>query len=202
MPFSVLTAFSSITDKSPASPTYLNGKFGLLDTNIQQLNADLSTFSGTVAGPAALATLNSTLTAINSSLTAVTGGVVSNLNRSSTFTAISAVALSDRSFAYITSTSSVSMLDSTNSQRCPIGNVFLAIGASAASSVVTLAWPDALVGGWPTSLVTGTIYYANTTGGLTATPPSAASTIVMAVGVGRSVQTLAFNVTYIGSNIT
>lgn len=120
----------------------------------------------------------------------------------STFTAVASVALSDRSIAYVTSTSSLSMADSTNSLKAPVGNLWCCIGGSTASSVATFAMPGALVGGWAVSIATGSTVFLNSTGGLTATAPSAQSTIVYALGAMSSNRTLVFAPQYIASNAT
>jgi len=50
VPFSSLTIPSDITDLAPISPSYVNGKLGVYQRNVDQLNTDLSTFSATVMG--------------------------------------------------------------------------------------------------------------------------------------------------------
>ncbi len=115
-------------------------------------------------------------------------------------TGISAVTLSAGSFCFFTSTSSVSMADSTNSVKAPLANLFVALAASNASSTVTLGIAGDV--GLYTSLTTGATYFLNTTGGPTTTAPSAQSTIVYAVGVAKSAQTIVFAPTYLGSNAT
>lgn len=37
-----LTTFSNVTDGAPLSPDYLNGKFGVLDKNINEMNSSKS----------------------------------------------------------------------------------------------------------------------------------------------------------------
>jgi len=122
--------------------------------------------------------------------------------RGSTFTAVASVALSDRSVAYVTSTSSLSMADSTNSLKAPVANLWVCIGGSTASSVATFAMPGSIIGGWAVSIATGSTVYLNSTGGLTLTAPSAQSTIVYALGTMSSNRTLVFSPQYIASNQT
>ena len=51
-------------------------------------------------------------------------------------------------------------------------------------------------------LTTGGQYFLNTTGGPTATMPSAQSTIVYVIGTAVSDRTILFNPVYLGSNAT
>jgi hypothetical protein len=111
-----------------------------------------------------------------------------------------AVALSQGSFCFITSTSSVSMADSTNSLKAPVANIGLCLTASSGSNVTVTFTPCEV--GFYSSLTTGGQYFLNTSGGLTATMPSAASTIVYVLGTARSATRLVFNPVYLGSNAT
>jgi len=128
-----------------------------------------------------------------------TGGLSNFIG--SWMTVVTDRALSSRSVAYITSTSSLSMADSTVSTKCPAGNIFVTLASSGASSITTIALPGAAIGGY-LSLVTGTLYFVNTTGGPTATMPSGQSTIVYSLGVAASAGTIMFTPQYWGSNAT
>lgn len=187
MTISTLTAYTAIAEDSDATPGLWNSRFATLQQNADELNA----LGGGL----------SAITALNSALTVALTGGAANF-RGSWFTGVAAVALSDRSLAYVTSTSSLSMADSTNSLKAPVANLWVCLGGSAASSVATFGMPGAIIGGWAVSIATGSTVFLNTTGGLTLTAPSAQSTIVYALGAMSSNRTLVFSPQYLASNAT
>lgn len=201
MTLSTLTAYTTIPEDSDATPGLWDRRFQTVHADLDQLNTDAGSASGLATINSALTVVNSGLTALNSALTvALTGGAANFLG--SWFTGVASVALSDRSIAYVTSTSSLSMADSTNSLKAPVGNLWICLGGSTASSVATFGLPGAWVGGLAASIATGATVYLNTTGGLTATPPSAQSTVVHCCGVMLSNRTVLWAPQYIASNAT
>lgn len=128
------------------------------------------------------------------------GGVSSF--QGSWLTAVSFTTISARScVAFIAgSASNLSIADSTNSRLAPIAGVFMAVAAANTNSVVTYALSGE-VGGF-TGLSTASTYYLSTVGSVSATAPSAQSTIIYAVGVAKSSSTLVFRPQYLLSNAT